>query len=107
MHENFILTLSGTGFFINCFCSDKEIEARKEVERRLEASRVSWEAERTELEARLTHLQVGYRVSWEAERTELEARLTHLQVGRRVGWEAERTELEARLTHLQVGRLGG
>jgi hypothetical protein len=65
VHKNFILTLSGTGFFNNIFRSDKEIEARKEVERRLEASRVSWEAERTELEARLTHLQVGRTEGWE------------------------------------------
>jgi len=32
----------------------------KDVECRLEANRLYWEAERTELESRLTHLQVGY-----------------------------------------------
>jgi hypothetical protein len=45
------------------------------------------EAERTELEVRLIHLQVGIRVYREAERTELEPKLIHLEVNIRVCWD--------------------
>lgn len=42
---------------------DKETAARKEAERTLEDRRISWEAERSELEGRLTQLQVALTLS--------------------------------------------